>query len=187
MKKHLAQLLVVIFAFACFAIAQGGPGMGMGHGSQMMGQMPCPMDGGGRGMGHGMGQGGQGMGMAGKWWKNSELVKKIGISEAQVQQIEKIFQDHRMKLIDLRSAVQKQELTLQPLVDADRPDEAKVTAQIDQVAQARTNLEKSNAQMLLAIRRVLSVEQWRQLQAQSMGPMRGHGMMGGGKAGRSGL
>ena len=119
------------------------------------------------------------MGMGGKWWKNSELVKKLGLSESQVQQIEKAFQDHRMQLIDLRAALEKQEATMQPLVDAERPDEAKVTAQIDKVAQARADLEKSNAKMLLAIRRILTVEQWKQLQAQGMGPMRGPRMMGG--------
>lgn len=180
MKKHVAQVVVIMLAFACIAVAQGGPGSGMGHGPQMA--MPCPMEGGGPGMGHGMGpgmgHGGMGMGMGGKWWKNSELVKKLGLSESQVQQIEKAFQDHRMQLIDLRAALQKQELTMQPLVDAERPDEAKVTAQIDKVTQARADLEKSNAKMLLAIRRILTVEQWKQLQAQGMGPMRGPHMMG---------
>ena len=148
------------------ALSDGGrrPGNGARHGV---------------GMGPGMGHGGMGMGMGGKWWKNSELVKKLGLSEAQVQQIEKTFQDHRLQLIDLRAALEKQEVTLQPLVDAERPDEAKVTAQIDQVAQARANLEKSNAKMLLAIRRILTVEQWKQLQAQGMGPMHGPHMMGG--------
>lgn len=179
MKKHVALVVVIMLALACIAVAQGGPGGGMGHGSQM--GMPCPMEGGGPGMGPGMGRGGMGMGMGmgGKWWKNSELVKKLGLNESQVQQIEKTFQDHRMQLIDLRAALQKQEVTMQPLVDAERPDEAKVTAQIDKVAQARADLEKSNAKMLLAIRRILTVEQWKQLQAQGMGPMRGPHMMGG--------
>jgi Spy/CpxP family protein refolding chaperone len=103
--------------------------------------------------------------MMGKWWKNSELVKQLGLSDAQVQQIEKTFQERRLQLIDLQAALQKQEATLEPLVDADRPDEAQVTAQIDKVAQARANLEKAHAQMLLAIRRVLTVDQWKQLRS----------------------
>jgi hypothetical protein len=49
------------------------------------------------------------------------------------------------------------------LIEADQPDESQVIAQIDKVAQARANLEKSNAQMLLAIRRVLTVDQWKKL------------------------
>jgi transcriptional regulator with XRE-family HTH domain len=99
----------------------------------------------------------------GKWWKDSELMRKIGVSDEQVQKIEKIFQDHRLQLIDLHAALEKQEAILEPLIEADQPDEAQVIAQIDKVAQARANLEKSNAQMLLAIRRVLTVDQWKKL------------------------
>ena len=99
----------------------------------------------------------------GKWWKDSALMKKVGVSDEQVQRIEKIFQDHRLQLIDLHAALEKQEAILEPMVEADRPDEAQVTAQIDKVAQARANLEKSNALMLLAIRRVLTIDQWKKL------------------------
>ena len=60
-----------------------------------------------------------------------------------------IFQQSRLKLIDLHAALQKEEATLDPLINADSPDETKVLAQIDKVAQARAELEKSNARMLL--------------------------------------
>jgi Spy/CpxP family protein refolding chaperone len=99
----------------------------------------------------------------GKWWKDSELMRKIGVSDEQVQEIDKIFQDHRLQLIDLHAALEKQEAILEPLIEAGQPDESQVVAQIDNVAQARANLEKSNTRMLLAIRRVLTVEQWKKL------------------------
>lgn len=99
----------------------------------------------------------------GKWWKDSALMQKIGVSDDQVQRIEKIFQEHRLQLIDLHAALEKQEAILEPLVEADQPEEAQVIAQIDKVAQARASLEKSNAQMLLAIRRVLTIDQWKKL------------------------
>jgi Spy/CpxP family protein refolding chaperone len=98
-----------------------------------------------------------------KWWKDSALMQKIGVSDEQIQKIEKIFQDHRLQLIDLHAALEKQEAILEPLVEADQPDETQVIAQIDRVAQARASLEKSNAQMLLAIRRVLTIDQWKKL------------------------
>jgi Spy/CpxP family protein refolding chaperone len=90
-------------------------------------------------------------------------MRKIGVSDEQVQNIEKIFQDHRLQLIDLHAACEKQEAILEPLIEAGQPDESQVDAQIDNVAQARANLEKSNTRMLLAIRRVLTVEQWKKL------------------------
>ncbi len=101
----------------------------------------------------------------GKWWKNSEIVRELQLSEAQINQIEQTFLEQRLKLIDLRAELEKQEARLQPLIEADQPDEAKVSAQIDQVLAARGRLEKANAMMMLSIRRVLTFEQWKKLQS----------------------
>src|SRR5437868_374482 len=115
------------------------------------------------------------MGMHGRWWKNADLVQQVGISDAQIQQMEKIFQDNRMKLIDLHASLEKQEAVLEPLTDADNPDEAQVTAQIDKVAAARGELEKAHAHMMFDIRRVLTPEQWKKLQTyNSQHPFGGH-------------
>jgi protein CpxP len=120
------------------------PGGGGQHGA-MMPRMHGPMD--------------------GKWWNNTELAKKLNLTDQQVQQMEQIFQQHRLKLIDQRAVVEKAEVTLQPMLEADRPDETQVLAQIDKVAQARAELEKSNARMLLGIRQVLTADQWKQLKS----------------------
>jgi len=114
----------------------------------------------------------------GAWWKNSEIVKKLELSEAQVSQIEQTFLEHRLRLVDLRADLERQELKLQPLLDADRPEEATVASQIDLVTAARGKLEKENAMMLLAIRRVLSVEQWKKLQALQQAREAGRGRPG---------
>ncbi len=100
----------------------------------------------------------------GAWWKNSEIVSQLQLSDDQVKNIEQAFLEHRLKLVDLRADLEKQELQLGPLLDADRPDEQKVAAQIDRVTSARGRLEKENAMMMLAIRRVLTVDQWKKLQ-----------------------
>ena len=100
----------------------------------------------------------------GKWWKNSEMVKAVGLSDDQVQRMEKIFQDYRLKLIDQHAALQKEEVSMEPLIESDNPDEAKITAQIDRIAAARAALEKSNALMMLGIRKVMTAEQWKKLQ-----------------------
>lgn len=117
----------------------------------------------------------------GAWWKESEVVKKLELSEIQVARIEQAYLEHRLRSVDLRADLEKQEIELQPLLEADRPDEAKVAARIDLITTARGKLEKEHAMMLLAIRRVLSVEQWKQLQAlqQERGP--------GGRLGQPGM
>jgi Spy/CpxP family protein refolding chaperone len=123
-------------------------------------------------MGHGgpgapfgpLGPPGLGSGL-GAWWKNSEVVSKLQLSEEQVKKISQTFLDHKLKLIDLQADLEKQELRLQPLLDVDQPDEGKVGAQIDLITSARGRLEKENALMMLAIRRRLSTEQWKKLQS----------------------
>lgn len=101
---------------------------------------------------------------SGKWWKNSEIVQKVGLSDSQVQEMEKIFQEHRLRLIDLHATLQKEETRLEPLIESDQPNEAEVAAQIDRVASARGALEKANAMMYLGIRKQMSTDQWKKLQ-----------------------
>ena len=101
----------------------------------------------------------------GKWWKDSEIAGALGLSDAQTRKIEEVFFEQRIKLIDLRAELERQETRLQPLLEADQPDEARVGAQIDLVLAARGKLEKANAMMMLAIRKVLTTEQWRKLES----------------------
>ncbi|MBZ5553766.1 MAG: periplasmic heavy metal sensor [Acidobacteriia bacterium] len=168
MKKSILLLAVMIFILPIggLALAQETPPPAQAPAAKTM---PPPMMHRSAGPASAMGLRGPG-----KWWKNSELMQKLGVRDDQIQRIEKIFQDQRLQLIDLHAALDKQEAILEPLVEADQPDESQVFAQIDKVAQARANLEKSNAQMLLAIRRVLTVDQWKQLRDQpGIAPNRG--------------
>jgi Spy/CpxP family protein refolding chaperone len=101
----------------------------------------------------------------GRWWKNAEVVKAVGLSDGQVQKIEQVFHDSRLKLVDVHANLEKEELKLEPLLEAETPDEGAVLAAIDRITAAHASVEKANAQMAFAIRRVLSPEQWKKLRA----------------------
>jgi len=100
----------------------------------------------------------------GRWWNNPEMAEKLGLTADQQKKMDEIFQQHRLKLIDLNASLQKEEAILDPLVESDQPEESKIVTQIDRVAQTRAELEKANARMLLGIRRVLNPDQWKKLQ-----------------------
>jgi len=104
------------------------------------------------------------MGAQGRFWNNPKIVEKLKLTEVQRKEFDGIFLQHREKLIDLLANLQKAELALEPLVSDSQPNETKILAQIDKVAQARAELEKANAAFLLAIRGKLTAEQWTQLQ-----------------------
>ena len=105
-------------------------------------------------------------GPGGKWWTRPDTAQKLGLTADQIKKMDDIFQQHRLKLIDLDAAVRKEEVIMEPLISAEQPDEAKIVTQIDKVAQARAELEKANARMLLGIRRLLTQEQWNRLKSE---------------------
>jgi Spy/CpxP family protein refolding chaperone len=110
------------------------------------------------------------MGPRGRWWDNPETAQKVGLSAEQKKKMDDIFLQSRLKLIDEHAAVEKDEAVLEPLLSAEQPDESRILAQIDKVAQSRAELEKANARMLLGLRGVLTTAQWKTLQ--TFGPER---------------
>jgi Spy/CpxP family protein refolding chaperone len=118
----------------------------------------------------------------GMWWKNPDIIQSLSLTADQQKRMDDIFQQSRLQLIDAKANVEKQEVIMEPMLDANPPDTNKVLAQIDHVAQARAELEKANARMLLGIRGVLSADQWTKLQTEERSHhkmMRGPGMPGG--------
>ena len=188
LRVAVTSFLMLLLGVTCFG-QQPSPGGPDGP------PQPGPGHSGRRGMG---GPGGPGgglrLGPPGRWWDDPEFIKKLGLSDDQQKKMNDIFNTSRLKLIDQFAAVQKEEAIMEPLVAADPPDEGKLLAQIDRVAQARAELEKANARMLLGIRRQLTHEQFLKLKAErppmrgpERGDMRGpmHGMdhMGGDQGG----
>ena len=173
--KSQASLVLFAALSGAFVIAQqpdggpppGGPGQ---HGPRL--------DQNRGGWGEGMRPGFH-IGPPGMWWHNPDLVQKLALSPDQQKRMDDILQQSRLQLVDLRANVEKQELLMGPMLAANPPDTNKILAQIDHTAQARAELEKANAKMLLSIRNVLTPDQWTKLQTERRMRMRRDGMPGG--------
>ncbi len=129
-----------------------------------------------------------GSGFEGRWWNNPRVIERLKLTDDQRKQFDKILLDHRENLVDLHANLQKAELSLEPLVKDDNPNEGAILAQIDKVAQARAELEKANARYLLALRSKLTPDQWKQVQEfrQNRGEMRDRWREGGRRQGGPG-
>jgi Spy/CpxP family protein refolding chaperone len=108
--------------------------------------------------------------LSGRWWNSPQMVQKFGLTPDQQKKMEEVFQQNRLKLIDLTASLDKEDVILEQMLSAEPPDAAKIRLQIDKVAQARAELEKANANMLLGIRLLLTPAQWKTAQAGGMGP-----------------
>lgn len=128
-------------------------------------------------------EGGMGfhIGPQGAWWKNPMIVQRLTLTADQTKKMDDIFQQSRLQLIDLKANVEKAQVTLEPMLSANPLDVAKASAQIDKVAQARADLEKADAKMLLSIRGVLTSDQWTKLRDRRFGE--GPGGPGGAQGG----
>lgn len=154
MKMRLGMLGSGVAA-AALAIAATGGLLAQGPDGPEMGPHRPPME---RAMGP--------HGDRGRWWNEPKAIEKLKLTDTQRKAMDDIYQQHRIKLVDLHATLEKEELTMEPLIRADQPDEGKILAQIDKIAQARAELEKANARMLLGLRRQLTPEQWKQMEAE---------------------
>jgi Spy/CpxP family protein refolding chaperone len=124
-----------------------GPGMRGGMGPQMCGP----------GMGRGKGCG-PGMAMLHALDLTADQQKKVkGIHERQARLAVQAQADMRIAAMDMRA-----------LMSDEKPDKARVDAQIDKIARLRAEMQKSRAATLLEVRSLLTPEQLKKWQA---GPM----------------
>src|SRR5665213_1262045 len=155
MKAAMAgRLVLVVVGLLMAGTAAGAQGFGGGQGvGPGFGNRRPPME---RAFGAAGGNKG--------WWNNPGIIERLKLTDDQRKGMDAILLQHREKLIDLRADLEKAELAMQPMMGADTPNDAAITAQIDKVVQARADLERANARFLLAIRDKLTSDQWKQIQ-----------------------
>jgi Spy/CpxP family protein refolding chaperone len=152
MKKMIYMMVLALSAMTAFAqdnsqLSQPGrPEGGQGPERRMMRMGPPPFD----------------------WWRNSDVAQKLNLSDQQKQQLEQAFNQARLQLVDLKGAVEKEQIKLQNLMNADPLPEQQVLTQIDAVQAARAKLEKNFALMALTFRKILTSDQWKTLQQQDI-------------------
>src|ERR1700743_307998 len=60
----------------------------------------------------------------GKWWQNPSVVSKMGLTKDQQRKLEDVFQQNRLKLIDLTASLEREQAILDPLLAGDHPQES---------------------------------------------------------------
>ncbi len=108
---------------------------------------------------HGQPRMGLQLGLSGRWWDDHGTARKLKLNPDQQHHMDAIFEVNKPTLITLYTNLQREEMGLANLSDADLGDETKVFAAIDRVSQARTDLEKEKAHYLLQIRQQLDPQQ----------------------------
>lgn len=103
----------------------------------------------------------------GTWWSNAAVLTELGLTDVQKARIQSSFDSHRQGLVSSKETLEKEELQLSRLLEAESLDRPAVVGQINRVIQARAEMERTNATMTLEMRQQLTRAQWMQLQART--------------------
>ncbi len=91
--------------------------------------------------------------------RQPEVQKALQITDEQRRKLEDIDFNSSKQAIQQRATLQVQQLELQRLLEADNPDRAAIDKKIQEVAQARAGLMRTETNALLDVRSVLTREQ----------------------------
>jgi hypothetical protein len=99
------------------------------------------------------------LGLPGRWWDDGMTARKVGLRSDQQRRMDEIFETNKGTLLGLLNNLQREENHLMSLPPGELQDENKVFSAIDRVAQARADLEKANAHLMLQIRQQMDAVQ----------------------------
>ena len=99
----------------------------------------------------------------GRWWERPRIAAELGLTAEQRTTLDALALAHAKTMIDLKGEVEKAELELRMLSDTEPFDARRVREAFALLQQRRARLELERFELLLKVREVLSVEQWRKL------------------------
>jgi Spy/CpxP family protein refolding chaperone len=94
-----------------------------------------------------------------RFWNDKKTVKSLNLRPDQQKRMDDLFDSNKDNLVSLYGNLQREQLRYNSMSREDMQDESKVFAQIDRVSQARADLEKARAHLLLQIRKEMDPEQ----------------------------
>jgi Spy/CpxP family protein refolding chaperone len=113
------------------------------------------------------------------WWKDANQKAELRLSEDQATRVETIYQEWRPRLDASFRELRKRESQLDTLIRGNDTSEAEIIRQLEQVKQARGEMNQNWTLMLYRMYRVLApdqrarLEEIRKRNERSRGPSRG--------------
>lgn len=103
----------------------------------------------------------------GKWWHASLMSKKLNLTEKESQTIDALFIESMRRMIDLKSAVEKERFELRNLLENKIGNDAAVKEQFKNLEKARSAIAIERLQFLISIREILGIKRFRELSSSS--------------------
>ena len=102
----------------------------------------------------------------GKWWRRPEIVSRLELSADQQDRLDAIYRGTANDLIDLRGAVEKENIALRGELDQPQLNRANIQKIAARLSEARGHLFARELAMLVDMRGVLNDQQWNRMRAE---------------------
>ena len=102
---------------------------------------------------------------SGKWWYSPQIQKNLNLTKNEVGQLDKLFADSRLKLIRLKSDVEREQFELDQLLSKKKVDDADVKKQFQKLEQARKNLANERLDFVIGVRNILGADRFQELKS----------------------
>ncbi len=103
------------------------------------------------------------------WWENP-VANGLDLTDAQKDKVNTIQRQSNEQIAPKREALEHAEAELDAIFNAPTIDPQKAKVAVDQLAQARADLTRDVSIMMLRMRRVLTYDQWKMLEARRQNP-----------------
>jgi Spy/CpxP family protein refolding chaperone len=103
----------------------------------------------------------------GKWWYRPAIKDKLQLTLDQVERINKIWIEHRKRIIDTKGETEKTYLDLENLMDQPAVDEQEAYRLAERLGQLQAQRTEARIKMTIDIRQELTVEQFDKLKGLS--------------------
>lgn len=92
------------------------------------------------------------------------IASKLGLTDEQREKVRQIVFESNQARIDVQARSQKAEAELRHLLMAETLDEKAITKALDASNAAEAELRKNRVQLAISLRKIVTADQWRQLQ-----------------------
>jgi Spy/CpxP family protein refolding chaperone len=100
---------------------------------------------------------------SGKWWYNKKVVQNLNLTPKEVDRLDRLYENSHRKLIDLTSAVKREQFELDTLLGKEPVDDAKVREQFKRLEKARTDLADERLGFVIRVREIIGADRFQQL------------------------
>ena len=101
----------------------------------------------------------------GKWWYRPAVKDKLELTNDQARRINRIWIEHRKRIIDLKGDLQKTYLDLEDLMSQPLVERNQAYSLAEKLAQLQAKQTEERIRMAVAIRQELSLDQYEKLKA----------------------